>query len=184
MSYTYSKALGNTSGPVAVNDNNIAGGDPQNNFCLKCEYGPSASDSRHILNASWVYQMPFGRGKQFGSTVPLWLDEVIGGWTVSGSAALFSGQPNTITANGSSGATGAGTLRANHYRPMKLSGHRVDGWYETTGGGSYAPNPERLEIIAEFTKAGDLQQSSIADAGAKVAALQHPGIAMGHENRV
>jgi hypothetical protein len=141
MSYTFSKALGNTSGPVAVNDNNIAGGDPQNNFCLKCEYGPSASDSRHMLNASWVYKMPFGRGQQFGGSSPTWLDEVIGGWTVSGSAVLFSGQPNTITANGSNGATGAGTLRANHYRQMKLSGHRVDGWYETTGGGSYAPNP-------------------------------------------
>ncbi|MGB7265649.1 MAG: hypothetical protein WBC92_09060, partial [Terracidiphilus sp.] len=141
MSYTYSKALGNTSGPIAVNDNNVSGGDPQNNFCLRCEYGPSASDSRHMLNSSWVYEMPFGRGKQLASSAPLWLDEVIGGWTVSGSAVLFSGQPNTITANGSSGATGAGTLRANHYRQMKLSGRRVDGWYETSGGGSYAPDP-------------------------------------------
>jgi len=141
LNYTFSKALGNTSGPVAVNDNNVAGGDPQNNFCLKCEYGPSASDSRHMLNSSWVYDMPFGRGKQFGGSAPAWLDEVIGGWRLSGSAALFSGQPNTITANGSTGATGTGTLRANHYRPMKLAGHRVDGWYQTTGGGSYAANP-------------------------------------------
>ena len=71
---------------------------------------------------SWVYHMPFGRGQQFGGNVPTWLDEVVGGWTLSGSAVLFSGQPNTITANGSSGATGAGTLRANHYRPMVGTG--------------------------------------------------------------
>lgn len=140
LNYTYSHALGDTSGPVAVNDNNVAGGDPQNNFCLKCEYGPSASDSRHMLNSSWVYHLPFGHSQQFGGNAPTWLDEVIGGWTVSGSAVLFSGQPNTITANGSSGATGAGTLRANHYRPMVRKGG-VDGWYETSGGGSYAPNP-------------------------------------------
>ncbi len=140
LNYTLSKALGDTSGPVAVNDNNVAGGDPQNNFCLRCEYGPSASDSRHMLNSDWVYELPFGHGRQFGSGVPTWLDEVVGGWTVAGSAVLFSGQPNTITANGSSGATGAGTLRANHYRSLVRKGG-VDGWYETTGGGSYAPNP-------------------------------------------
>ncbi|HZP05317.1 MAG TPA: TonB-dependent receptor [Terracidiphilus sp.] len=140
LNYTYSHALGDTSGPIAVNDNNVAGGDPQNNFCLRCEYGPSASDSRHMLSSDWVYQLPFGRGKQFGAGVATWLDEVIGGWTVSGSAVLFSGQPNTITANGSSGAIGAGTLRANHYRTMVRKGG-VDGWYQTSGGGSYAPNP-------------------------------------------
>ncbi len=140
LNYTYSHAMSDTSGPVSINDNNVAGGDPENNFCLRCEYGPTGSDSRHMLNASWVYKLPFGRGQQFYGTAPAWLNQIIGGWTTSGSAVLFSGQPNTITANGSSGATGAGTLRANHYRHMKTTGG-VDGWYETSGGGSYAPNP-------------------------------------------
>lgn len=140
LNYTYSRAMGDTSGPVAVNDNNVAGGDPQNNFCLQCEYGPSASDSRHMLSSDWVYQLPFGHGRQFGGNMPTWLDEMAGGWSLSGSAVLFSGQPNTITAAGSTGATGTGTLRANHYRAMKVTGG-VDGWYETTGGGSYAANP-------------------------------------------
>lgn len=140
LNYTYSKALGDTSGPVAVNDNNVAGGNPQNNFCLSCEYGPSASDSRHMLSSSWVYDMPLGRGKQYATGIPVWLDEIIGGWKISGSAVLFSGQPNTITANGSTGATGTGTLRANHYRKMKIRGRILDGKYETTGGGSYAPD--------------------------------------------
>jgi hypothetical protein len=141
LNYTYSKALGDTSGPVAVNDNNVAGGNPQNSFCLSCEYGPSASDSKHMLSSSWDYALPFGRGKQLGSSVPLWLDEAIGGWKLAGSAVLFSGQPNTVTANGNSGATGAGTLRANHYRHMKIAGRRLDGWFHTSGGGSYAPDP-------------------------------------------
>ncbi len=134
VNYTYSKALGDTSGIVAVNDNNVAGGNPQNNFCLRCEYGPSASDSRHMLNSNFVYALPFGRGKQFGANMPVWLDEVVGGWKVSSTAVLFSGQPNTITANGGA-VTGGGTLRANHYRPMKIVG-RKDGLYLTTGSSS------------------------------------------------
>jgi hypothetical protein len=132
VNYTYSKSMGDTSGIVAVNDNNVAGGNPQNNFCLRCEYGPSASDSKHMLNGNWVYHLPFGRGKQFGTNMPLWLDEIVGGWTTSGSAVLFSGQPNTITANGGA-VTGGGTLRANHLRHMKIVGVK-DGVYTTSAG--------------------------------------------------
>jgi hypothetical protein len=134
VNYTYSKALGDTSGLVAVNDNNVAGGNPQNNFCLRCEYGPSASDSRHMLNSNLVYSLPFGRGKQFGTHIPIWLDEIAGGWKVSSTAVLFSGQPNTITANGGA-ITGGGTLRANHYRHLKVVGVK-DGLYQTTGSNS------------------------------------------------
>jgi hypothetical protein len=135
LNYTYSKSLGDTSGIVAVNDNNVAGQNPQNNFCLSCEYGPSASDSRHMFNSTFVYDLPVGKGKQFFGQMPTWLDEVVGGWKVSGDTVFFSGQPNTITANGSSGAVGAGTLRANHYRHMVITG-RKDGYYQTTGSSS------------------------------------------------
>lgn len=149
--YTYSKSMGNTSGPVAINDNNVAGGNPQNNFCLACEYGPNGSDSTHMLSSNWVYGMPFGHGQQFGRNIPLWLDEVIGGWKVSGSAVLFSGQPNSITANGGSGAVGAGPRRANHYRHMKVKGRILDGWYRTSGGGSYAADPGiNGSVVAPF----------------------------------
>ncbi len=133
VNYTYSKALGDTSGLVAVNDNNVAGGNPQNNFCLSCEYGPSASDSRHMFNGNFVYSLPFGKGKQLFGSMPLWLDEIFGGWKASGTVVYFSGQPNTITAAGSSGATGTGTLRANHYRKMIIK-NRINGQYTTTAG--------------------------------------------------
>lgn len=141
VNYTYSHAMGDTSGLVAVNDNNVAGGNPQNNFCLRCEYGPSASDSRHMLNSNFVYDLPFGRGKQIGAGMPLWLDEVVDGWKVSATSVLFSGQPNTITANGGA-ITGGGTLRANHYRTMKVTG-RKDGLYVTqqTASSTVTPNP-------------------------------------------
>jgi hypothetical protein len=129
VNYTYSKSLGDTSGLVAVNDNNVSGGNPQNNFCLRCEYGPSASDSRHMLNSNWVYSLPIGRQGQFFTSMPRWADEIVGGWKVSGTAVLFSGQPNTITANGGA-VQGGGTLRANHYRHMKVV-NRKDGVYFT-----------------------------------------------------
>ncbi|WP_160115011.1 TonB-dependent receptor [Bryocella elongata] len=133
LNYTYSHAMGDTSGIVAINDNNISGGYPQNSYCLSCEYGPNGSDSRHMLSSSWDYALPFGHGKQFATNVPVWLDEVIGGWKVSGSAVLFSGQPNTITATSSAGIGSAGSLRANHYRHMKVVNPKY-GLYVTSAG--------------------------------------------------
>jgi len=38
---------------------------------------------RHNLRASGTYQLPFGRGRQYFSTVPKWADEIIGGWATS-----------------------------------------------------------------------------------------------------
>ncbi len=134
VNYTYSHAMGDTSGIVAINDNNVSGSYPQNNYCLACEYGPSGGDSRHMLNGSWVYDLPFGKGRHFGSAMPTWADEVVGGWKLSGSAVLFSGQPNTITATGSAGIGTAGSLRANHYRHMKIVNIK-DGLYVTSTGG-------------------------------------------------
>jgi hypothetical protein len=168
LNYTYSHAMGDTSGIVAVNDNNVAGGNPQNNFCLRCEYGPSASDSRHMLNSNFVYELPFGRGKDFARNVPLWLDEVIGGWKASATTVIFSGQPNTITANGGA-VTGGGTLRANHYRKLKITG-RHDGVYTTAvypgfsggncsagadgGTGTCTPNGVAYSVPYVYTQAG------------------------------
>jgi hypothetical protein len=38
---------------------------------------------RHNIRISGTYQLPFGRGKSYFSTVPKWVDEVIGGWSTS-----------------------------------------------------------------------------------------------------
>ncbi len=170
LNYTYSHAMGDTSGIVAVNDNNVAGGNPQNNFCLRCEYGPSASDSRHMLNSNFVYEFPFGRGKQFGNAVPLWLDEVIGGWKASATTIIFSGQPNTITANGGA-VTGGGTLRANHYRKLKITG-RKDGVFFSKNGADVAAAPGNpLTVAGAFgtdpsaTNSGDVGPGTCGAAG-------------------
>lgn len=125
FNYTLSKTLSDTGGPIGVNDTNANSGYPQNSYCLRCDYGPTGSDTRHMLNWTAVYNLPFGRGKQYlGGVNPL-VDEVVGGWTISGNSVLLSGFPNTILANGSANVGTAGSLRANHYRHMKVVGHKA-----------------------------------------------------------
>jgi hypothetical protein len=49
-------------------------------------------DVTHALKATFVYETPFGRGRRFGANVHPVVDYVIGGWQLSGTARIQSGQ--------------------------------------------------------------------------------------------
>jgi hypothetical protein len=56
----------------------------------------SRYDALHQANAYFVYQLPFGRGKQFGSSMNKALDAVVGGWEVTGTWRQTSGLPFSV----------------------------------------------------------------------------------------
>jgi hypothetical protein len=58
--------------------------------------GVSDFDTTHQFNTNWVYQLPFGRGKQFAATSSAWVNALVGGWQWSGLARWTSGFPTTI----------------------------------------------------------------------------------------
>jgi hypothetical protein len=53
-------------------------------------------DTRHLLTANLVDQLPFGKGKQFLGTAPPLVNALIGGWQFSGIARLTSGLPFSL----------------------------------------------------------------------------------------
>jgi hypothetical protein len=48
---------------------------------------------------SYIYQLPFGRGKKFGNNMNLWEDLLVGGWQVNGITTMQGGNPLQILAN-------------------------------------------------------------------------------------
>jgi len=56
-------------------------------------YASSDFDMRHMINVNAIYELPFGRGKQFGSDAPGWADQIIGGWRLSGIFRWNTGLP-------------------------------------------------------------------------------------------
>jgi hypothetical protein len=50
-------------------------------------------DLRHQVNANWIAQLPFGRGKHFAGNAGPVVDAVIGGWQVAGIYRWSSGFP-------------------------------------------------------------------------------------------
>jgi hypothetical protein len=69
---------------------------PFDNNDRSLNYAWSDFDRRHVLQAYYVYELPFGKGRYFGSDMPRALDFLIGGWQVSGLFNLASGRPYTF----------------------------------------------------------------------------------------
>lgn len=84
-----------------------------NLFCQRCEWGPTYFDIRHNFVASAVYELPFGRGKAFGSNWNRAVDSFLGGWQLGGIFTAHTGFPITVQANTDPSGTGARSFRAN-----------------------------------------------------------------------
>lgn len=50
-------------------------------------------DVTNYLNGNVLYQLPFGRGRTFGGTMPFWANEIAGGWELSGLPTWHTGTP-------------------------------------------------------------------------------------------
>jgi len=56
-------------------------------------------DIRNNFTADATYQLPFGKGRMFANSGPLWVDEAIGGWDVSGIGEWHGGYPWSSASN-------------------------------------------------------------------------------------
>lgn len=62
----------------------------------RLNYALSDFDRRHVVQAYYVVDLPFGRGRKFGSEIPKALDLAIGGWQVAGTFNYATGRPFTV----------------------------------------------------------------------------------------
>ncbi len=94
VNYTYSHALGNSSNA------NLGA---QNNDSFRWtahpewEHGNLDFDVRHRLTASYMWELPFGRGKRFGGNWNGVTNAVIGNWEIDGITTISSGTWFTVT---------------------------------------------------------------------------------------
>ncbi len=101
LAYTWSHTLDNSGGAFSTTGGNgRIYVDPVKGGILKYNYGNSDTDQRHAFVLSTLYELPFGRGRQFGSDWNTAFDEVLGGWQTNFIASFGSGTPFDITVNG------------------------------------------------------------------------------------
>ena len=84
----------------SINVGTIGGGEaiaPQNAACLPCEKGPSIYDVRHNIILASVYELPFGKGKQY--LTDGFASRILGNWTTSVLWNWHTGHPLNVFMN-------------------------------------------------------------------------------------
>jgi hypothetical protein len=128
--YTYGHALANTGTTLSGSTGfNIL--DPRN---YSSSYSSAAWDIRHSFVSSFVYEVPFGRGKKYGGSMNRALDLVAGGWQMNGLLSLRTGLPFTLRANGCNGVwnTCMPVLIGKDANAAPSTGRSPDNWFDTT----------------------------------------------------
>jgi len=71
-------------------------GGTQDPYNWAADRGNGNVDRRHILSLSYVYQLPFGRGRRYLSSPSGIVNQVLGGWEATGITHFNSGAPYTV----------------------------------------------------------------------------------------
>ncbi|HEX9422587.1 MAG TPA: TonB-dependent receptor [Pyrinomonadaceae bacterium] len=134
--YTYAKSIDESQEHLAAGG---TGSFTQNGYNLRERRGPSDFDIRHHIVGSYIYELPFGRGRSHFSEGAL--SHILGGWRISGTGGLRTGRPFTVTAGNNSttlgGPRGGSTFNsafADCLRDGTLSKSErtIDRWFDLT----------------------------------------------------
>lgn len=92
-SYTLSKTIDDGAGAFGATSGQIF-------QTLKFDRALADTDMRHNFVFSGVYELPFGKGKRFASSLSKPLDRVISGWQLNTIVTIQSGMPFSLTTPG------------------------------------------------------------------------------------
>jgi Carboxypeptidase regulatory-like domain/TonB-dependent Receptor Plug Domain len=150
--YTYSRSIDNTPQELESSSGSAPNG---RNYASWT--GPSDFDTPHRFIASYVYELPFGRGKAFASTG--FVSYLIGNFRTSGVYTYASGRPFTVSAGGARAnaldAFGAVAATPNQIGTPHIVGN-VDCWFFASNAKIGTTSP-CLNLSPSLTDAYQLQ---------------------------
>lgn len=117
-SLTLSKAIDNAAGHLesANGDNSRV-----NLRNLASEKGRGSYNQPYNNTTTFVWEVPYGKGRKFGSGINRGLDAVLGGWRLTGIQTIAAGLPVNFSYNPATGAQVATNVSPT-YRPDYVSG--------------------------------------------------------------
>ena len=128
--YTYGHALAN-SGTTLSGSNGLY---LKNPLDWSSSYASASWDIRHNFTTGLTYDIPFGKGKQYGSNVNGLVDAIAGGWQLNSILTFHTGQPFTLRANGCQGVfSGCSPDSVNGLDPngAPANGRNPGEWFNT-----------------------------------------------------
>lgn len=123
MNYTWQKSLDGQSSLAEVK--------VQNPFDRRQDYSRSSWDINHVFNFSYVYELPFGKGRKFGADWNTAANLLLGGWTYQGITRLESGPPINVVSGRDIANTGRSSQRPNLVGNPNAGPKTPDEWFNT-----------------------------------------------------
>jgi len=132
--YTWAKSLDNKSAAAGIG-NDLAGWQGfLNNHDVKRDRGRSEFEVDHRLVSSFLYDLPFGRGRRYFSQQSRIANALVSGWQVNGIVTMQRGFPYSVNARDIGGLLDSfGTNRADVVADPFPSGFQptIDKWFNT-----------------------------------------------------
>jgi carboxypeptidase family protein len=142
-SYAWSRSIDDASNffPSAGDPNY-----PQNSYDFKAERGRSNFDVRHRLSVSYIYDLPFGKGRKYLADNGGW-STLLAGWQTAGIVTAQTGRPFTVALirefdNSGTGFSALGfgaNDRPNIVGDPRLSNGTPERWFNTAAFAFPAP---------------------------------------------
>jgi hypothetical protein len=109
VSYTFAKAIDDADSTQLSTTSGTGNLQDQRNF--RAERSRSFQDVKHRLVASYLYELPFGKGRRYLSGGSRALDLVAGGWQINGITFYQSGRAFTVSSPFDQSNTGSSNIR-------------------------------------------------------------------------
>jgi hypothetical protein len=159
VTYTWSKSIDDASASddsfVFLGGGTIGGStlNVQNPFNLGGERAVSVYNIPQVLQLTYVYQIPVGRGRSFAKHMPTWLDAILGGWQTNAIIRFNNGRPILpLLVNGGTPIPTYNQRPDLTARLERASGRPEDAVINGPfTGTSYFSNPNALSTPAPFT---------------------------------
>lgn len=107
----------------------------QDSYNIRASRSLADIDLAHRFVISYLYELPFGKGRRFGAGAPAVVNALIGGWQFNGITTFQSGTPLSISANNTAGLFNPLTRPNNNGKSAKLSGpvdERLNKYFDTS----------------------------------------------------
>jgi Carboxypeptidase regulatory-like domain len=136
VSYTYQKCMANSAGYYGSWGGQSQNADSywQNIFNPNGDYAQCYWDTKHMLTAYAVYDLPFGRGKMFGHNMPAVANAVAGNWAINPILTWHGGFPLNMRGSDTSGTGDIFSPRPNCNGPVSYPKTPVPGvglqWFD------------------------------------------------------
>ena len=150
--FTWAKSLDDASSPADSGQNTA--------YNLRANWGLSGFSVGKRFMASAVYELPFGKGKEFMSSVNGPVRAIVSGWSVAPIYTLQTGFPFTVTTPSNTANIEAGSLFPNVVASTSIANRSYHQWFNPAAFVNPAPyqwgNEGRHALVGPGTDSLDI----------------------------